>query len=247
MLVMPSADFLTPEQAESFRKTLENYKPSEDLLVLFREVKYAVIAGSTGSGKDTLKKALIDSDLNTYASIVGDISRPLRPSEQDGVEYHFKTAEEMAEGFERGDYLQGALIHNQQVAGLHKDSFMQLTAGRIGVSIIVVDTEVELHDLKPDIRTVFLVPPSLQEMYNRMRHGRAMQPSEETRRLHSAVHELTTAIDKQRYYCILTTDVERTLPLVDQFFKYGERNEAIDAEARQVAREILEQLTTVEA
>ena len=69
-----------------------------------------VISAPSGAGKTSLVKALIESDPTTDVS-VSHTTRPQRPGETDGVNYHFVSDAEFRAMIEAGDFLELSLIH----------------------------------------------------------------------------------------------------------------------------------------
>jgi guanylate kinase len=92
------------------------------------------------------------------------------------------------------------------------------------------------------MRAVFLVPPSLEILKERMTSGRNLTETEKQRRLHSAGKELAIGLTTERYFCITTEEVHLSLPLVHKFFTKGEKDMEVDRKARDTARRIIQQL-----
>src|SRR5713226_691908 len=106
--------------AAEFRKALVSYQPSELTKQVLKEVRLVLLVGPTSSGRNTLVSELVKS--GDYYHIVADTTRERRKKddeyiEENGREYWFRSEDEVLEGIQKGEYMEAALIHNQQVSG----------------------------------------------------------------------------------------------------------------------------------
>lgn len=233
---------LTAEEIEKFQKLLRKYSPNHSVLSEFQASKFAVIAGPAGAGKDTLRNALLKQDSKTYVRILSTTTRPPRSGEQEGLDYYFRSPGEVETGLIAREFFQAQLVHNQQVSCMHADEVRKLGSGQIGLSILIVQTEVEFSKIKPDIKTIFLIPPSLEILLARMQAERVLNPDEVNRRLAAAKRELEIALARPDYYCIVSSDLGKLTKKADEFMKTGGRDDTADNEARGVIRETLNDL-----
>ncbi len=227
---------------EIFEKLLQAYKPSQVILDAFRAAHIGVIAGPTGSGKDTVRERLVNDFPETYSILLSDTTRPPRPGEEDGVHYWFKSEDEVMAGLQNGDYLQGMIVHGQQVSAISGKSLPQSGTDEIALTILVVETEKEMAKLHSDLRTVFLIQPSYDAMTERINATRSLSGQEMDRRLASAKRELETALNTDRYYCVTTIQPDTTIDYVDAYFRNGVRDESVDRAARANIMAILHEL-----
>lgn len=231
---------LTPEQVEEYALQVQSYHPNGQIVYDFARSNFAVIAGPTGVGKDTLRNAMLEDP--AFIKILSTTSRPLRPGEQDGVEYHFNTLDFFDEGIEERRFLQVALVHKQQLACLDFRDIEQLSSEQIGLSILVVQTEVGLRKLNPDLKTIFLVPPNLSILLERMKKDRTISDDELNRRIEAVGNELQIAIKQPSYYCVVNDYISRAKDLASIFFKTGTLDAGEDTKAREVMKQILVEL-----
>lgn len=224
------------------QELLKNYRPSRELLEKLKSLQIGAIVGPAGSGKDTLREALIQAHPETYQRLLSTTSRPRRPYEKDGEEYYFSTAETMLAGIEAGEYLQAATPHDLQISGIHQDMLLHVDDAKISLPIIVVDTETEIRRLAPQMKSVFLIPPSVEILKERINIDRALSVNEITRRLSSAVYEITCALQRPHYYFIETATVDGAVHEADMFFRMGQRSDVTNFQARRTAQVILRKL-----
>lgn len=232
---------LSEKEACIYNKIIDSYRPSSGIVQEFGHSRFAVIAGPTGAGKDTLRDALVSSP--NFIKILSTTSRPPRPGEQDGVEYHFRDLEFFNQGLAEKRFLQAALVHNQQISCLDIVDIRHLNENQLGLSILIVQTEIQLRKLNKNLKTVFVVPPSLDVLNQRMRSGRGESNEEITRRLNAAKIELKIALKQPSYYCVINDNVERMHGIAEEFLIKGLRNESEDAAGRATIKSILSEQT----
>lgn len=212
---------LDEEQISMFEKLIENYQPNKEALEIFQRSNFVVIAGPAGAGKDTLRNSLTQQCQEEYSQILSSTTRPMRGGEKDGVDYHFISVEEMKQELEKGELLMAAIVHNQQVSSLHISEIKKLKNEKAGLSILIVQAEKELRNLKSDIQTIFLVPPSYDELIKRLNYKRQLSDEEQARRLSAAKQELQIALDEPGYYCLISDGESETADIAHKFLQDG--------------------------
>jgi guanylate kinase len=150
------------------------------------------VASPSGTGKTTLCKRL----RREFPSLVFSVStttRPPRPSERDGVDYHFvddATFDQMVDG---GAFVEWEAVHAHRYGTSHAEIERGRAAGRSLLFDVDWRGAMALKAAYPEIATVFLLPPSLDELERRIR-GRADVAEEQIRlRLANALLELRQA------------------------------------------------------
>lgn len=141
-----------------------------------------LLASPSGAGKTTLKNRLLDEHRDLRFSI-SHTTRPRRPNEVDGRDYHFidrPTFEAMAG---RGEFAE----HADVFGNLYGTSVGELSArqGPGAPGGVVLDVDVQgarqIRARVADVVAVFILPPSFGELERRLR-GRADEPEESMRR-----------------------------------------------------------------
>lgn len=233
---------LTAEEAENFQRLLADYTLNDLVLGRFRSSNFAVIAGPAGAGKDTLRDGLISTYPDSYLPILSTTTRPPRPGEEDGVTYHFREIEEVQAGILNREYFQAELVHSQQISCLHVAEVVKLGEQQYGLSILITETERKLRRIKPDIKTIFLIPPSHELLIERLKHQRTLTDEEVNRRLQAARNEIAQALDSPEYYCLISDTVPHVVERANDFLQNDQRVELDDAAAREVMRQIMLEL-----
>jgi len=152
-----------------------------------------VLTGASGSGKTTLARALCESD-RTLRFSVSHTTRPKRPKEVDGVDYHFVSREVFLDMVERGRFVEWAEIHGY----MYGTSWDELRRAGSEEGDLICEIEgfgaCQIKAAFPlNTVLIYLLPPSLEELKRRM-EGRAQDaPDEIERRQRSAIKELEFA------------------------------------------------------
>jgi len=148
-----------------------------------------VFSAPSGAGKSSLTKALIDSE-STLATSVSHTTRAPRPGEQNGVHYHFVSKDEFTAMVERCEFLEHATVFDNSY-GTSQAAVQTLLDQNKNV-ILDIDWQGAraIRQKMPNVKTVFILPPSREELRRRLQ-GRG-QDSEEVieRRMRDAVSEM---------------------------------------------------------
>jgi guanylate kinase len=125
------------------------------------------VAAPSGTGKSSLVKALLELDSHLVVSI-SHTTRPPRGQEQDGREYHFideATFRSMVEG---GDFVEWAEVHGN-LYGTSKAAIAdRITGGQDVVLEIDCQGALQIKRLFPNAVLIFLLPPSWDELLQRL-------------------------------------------------------------------------------
>lgn len=148
-----------------------------------------VISAPSGTGKSTLVNALLAQDLRLRLSISYTTRAP-RPGEVNGREYHFVDAKVFEAMLERGEFLESAEVHGNRYGTSQK--WIDATRAQ-GLDVVLeIDWQgaQQVRRIYPEVVTMFVLPPSMQELERRLRlRG---QDAEEViaRRLRNAATEI---------------------------------------------------------
>lgn len=161
-----------------------------DLLVP-GEARLTVLSGPSGVGKDAVLAAVRRRHPEVWVS-TSVTTRAPRPTETDGVEYHFVDRDQAAAMIESGELLEHA-EYAGNVYGTPRGPVLQrLAEGRPAFLVIELQGMRQVRKLMPDAQFVFLAPPSFDELERRL-VGRGTEPGEVIReRLDQARIELAS-------------------------------------------------------
>jgi guanylate kinase len=148
-----------------------------------------VITGPSGVGKGTLIRGLMERVPELELS-VSATTRPPRPAEVDGVDYHFLSDREFDRRVAAGDFVEHASYSGQRYGTLRSELERRLAAGVPLVLEIEVQGARQMRAAMPDAVQVFVAPPSLDALRARL-VGRGTDAAEDVEaRLATAREEL---------------------------------------------------------
>ena len=158
------------------------YKP--DLVI--------VISGPSGSGKSTVIDALCKAD-ETLRESISVTTRNPRPSEVDGVDYHFRSKLEFEKHIARGSFLEWAEYGGNFYGTLKSEITATHEAGKDVILEIEVKgaSQIRAQDLSPARSLfIFIVPPPFATLEKRLRRRKTESESEVNQRLAIAKSEV---------------------------------------------------------
>jgi guanylate kinase len=171
------------------------------------EGRLFVITGPSGVGKGTLIRELLRRVPGLELS-VSATTRPPRPGERPGVDYHFLSEEEFDRRLEVGDFMEHASYSGHRYGTLVSEVEPRLRQG-IGVVLeIEVQGARQVRRRAPDAVLVFVAPPAPEALRERLEGRGTDSPEQISRRLEVARSEL----DAQREFrhVIVNDDVDRS-------------------------------------
>lgn len=154
--------------------------------------KLIIFSGPSGVGKDTVLDAWRKVNPRVRR-VVAYTTRAPREGEVDGVDYHFVSRERFQELADSGAFLEHKEVFGNHYATPLSDLEAMLSRGLIAILKIDVQGAVTAMGLRPDAITVFVLPPNMQALEDRIR-SRGLDSAEDTeRRLSTAQREIAFA------------------------------------------------------
>lgn len=152
-----------------------------------------ILSGPSGVGKDTLIDKWIERN-PSVKRVVTATTREQRPGEIDGVSYHFYTVQEMEQRIANDEFLEYKNVFGN-IYGTPKSSVDSIVNSG-GVAIIRVDVQgaIELMLKMTDAITVFILPPSLEELNNRINERKTETKEKIKERMDTAVAEIACSV-----------------------------------------------------
>jgi guanylate kinase len=176
-----------------------------------------IISGPSGVGKDTIIEALRERPRDPdYHYVVTCTTRARRPGEIDGLSYQFLTPEEFLALRDSGGLLEANEVHGNWYGTPRAQVREALAAGHDVILKIDVQGAQQVKERVPNALLVFVVPPSLEALFDRLR-SRATETADQLElRQRNAAIELARQED---YDYVVTNDdgqVERTAARIDE-------------------------------
>jgi guanylate kinase len=164
-----------------------------------------IVSAPSGAGKSTLTAKLLEEDQGVHLS-VSYTTRAPRPGEVDGRDYHFVDKAEFMRMLEHGEFLESALVHGNHYGTSEGWIRAQRAAGHDILLEIDWQGAQQVRRIIADAVGIFILPPSIAELEQRMR--RRGQDSDEVvrRRLAVAAEEMSHAAEFE--YVIINNDFE---------------------------------------
>ena len=196
-----------------------------------------VVSGFSGAGKGTVMKRLIQK-YDDYALSISVTTRKPREGERDGIEYFFKTKEEVETMIENDEFLEYARYVDNYYGTPRFYVEEMLAKGKNVILEIEIQGAMQIKSKNPEAVLVFVTPPSFEELRNRL-VGRGTETADVIEsRLRSASEE---AEGMPSYDYILVNDqvedcVDRLHQIILSERAKAQRNEEFINTIRQEAR-----------
>jgi guanylate kinase len=151
-----------------------------------------VITGPSGVGKGTLIRGLRER-LPQLELTVSATTRPPRPGERDGIDYHFMTPDQFEAAVRAGEFLEYADYSGNRYGTLRDEVDRRLQSGTPVALEIELQGARQVRQAMPDAVAVFIAPPSKEALRTRL-VGRGTDSAEQVQaRLDTAEQELRAA------------------------------------------------------
>lgn len=167
-----------------------------------------VLSSPSGAGKTTLTRLLREQEPSLTLS-VSVTTRPKRSSEVHGVHYRFIGIDEFTEMRDRGDLLEWAEVHGNFYGSPRREIDKALAGGQDILFDIDYQGAMQVREkAASDVVSIFILPPSIPELKNRLERRAEDSAEVIARRLSAA----KTEIDRWRDYdyVLVNDDLERT-------------------------------------
>ena len=167
-----------------------------------------IFSGPSGSGKDTVINEILKRDDQTVVSISMTTRSP-RCNEVDGVNYYFVTKEQFEEKIKNDEMLEYAKYGDHYYGTPKKPIFKWIDEGKTVILKIEVQGADMIRSRYPDVRTMFLMPPSMHVLKRRLEDRQTETNDEINKRIEIAKTEISRANDYD--YIIVNNRLEDTV------------------------------------
>ena len=173
--------------------------------------RLVVISGPSGVGKNTVVRGL--SAHRSFHFSVSATTRPARPDEVDGFDYQFIDQERFSSMIRENRLIEWAEFAGNRYGTPRDQVFGHLEAGRDVVLDIELNGAFQVMDEYPDVVSIFLMPPSIDELEARMRGRMGMSEAQIVTRLKLAEEQIEAGWHRFRFV-VVNEDLDTTIAAI---------------------------------
>lgn len=165
-----------------------------------------VLSGPSGVGKGTVRRAVFEDENTNFSYSISMTTRTKRPGEEEGVDYYFRTKDEFELLIEKDELLEYAQFVDNYYGTPLEYVEKTLSEGQDVFLEIEVQGAMQVREKMPEAVFIFLTPPNLSELKNRI-VGRGTETSDVVdKRMETAHHEIEMM--KHYDYAVVNDEVE---------------------------------------
>ncbi|HKU18999.1 MAG TPA: hypothetical protein VJP80_07075 [Candidatus Saccharimonadales bacterium] len=219
------------------------YQPAAHVLDRLRRVDFVAVVGPTAVGKTTVIKAAMARDPAIHL-VLNNTTRAPRPGEQEGVDYQFRSREEMLARIKRGEYAQVAPSVLGEIYATAPEGY-----ATSGVAVMAVLAQAMGHFRALPFKrcsAIFMLPPDWETWQRRLvAHG--FTPEHLKRRLAEAARSLAFAAEDQEVKILINQNLDLA---AEDFITLAHgrplsaRLQADQSRARRIVADLLDHLRT---
>jgi len=147
-----------------------------------RSKKIIILTAPSGAGKTTIKTAMLDEMSNTLSFSVSDTTRKIRPHEIEGSDYFFISEDEFKRRIEKHEFIEWEMVY----PGLYYGTSVK-EIERIWNESKTLNVKKKYGD---DVLSIFIEPPSMEVLYDRLKKRATESPENITIRINKAESEM---------------------------------------------------------
>jgi len=170
-----------------------------------------ILSGPSGVGKTTITRG-VERAIGDSVFSVSYTTRAKTEADTEGVDYHFITDERFSELLAEGAFLESADVFGKKYGTRKRWVDEQLARGRLVILEIDVLGAQQVKDKMPDAFGVFILPPSEEELLNRLRNRKRESEEQIQKRFAEAKREIAFAKESDVYDTfVVNEDVETAI------------------------------------
>ncbi|MCX8029112.1 MAG: guanylate kinase [Brevinematales bacterium] len=177
--------------------------------------KIFIISAPSGAGKTTILKNVVSRIPNLYFSTSVTTRKP-REGEVDGVDYYFVNIDRVLEMFKNKELIEWAMVHGNFYGTPVWEVENKINSGKNVIVDVDVKGFLKIKKRYPEAISIFIIPPSIEELKNRLlkREGKKEFDEELRRRFEKATYEMSF---RELYdYIIVNDDLDRAIKELEE-------------------------------
>lgn len=174
--------------------------------------KFIVLSGPSGVGKNTILDMLVDNSLGIYS--VSMTTRKKRKGEVEGRDYFFVSKEVFEDNIKKDNFLEYAIYNDNYYGTLKSFVFDNINIGSNVLAVLDVQGALQIENVFPDAISIFILPPSFEELEKRLRHRNSDSEEDIERRISIAKEEIKY---KDRYdYTVINDNIDKCVEEIEK-------------------------------
>lgn len=175
-----------------------------------------IFSAPSGSGKTTILKPILERMKDKFSFSISATTRPAREGEKDGVDYYFITPEKMREHIEKGDFIEWEEVYQGKYYGTYKSELDRIwNQGKFVIFDIDVKGGVNIKKiLQQQACSIFIMPPSIEELEKRLRNRNT--ESEETLKERLSRAKMEISLSENFDYVVCNDDLNTAIARVEE-------------------------------
>tara|TARA_Y100001949_G_scaffold176297_1_gene188864 strand:+ start:3101 stop:3721 length:621 start_codon:yes stop_codon:yes gene_type:complete len=175
-----------------------------------------IVSAPSGAGKTSLVKTLLDAQPQVRVS-VSHTTRPMRPGEVDGVNYHFVSREEFLQRLEHDEFLEHAEVFGNLYGTSQRWLEQTLREGFDLILEIDWQGAQQVRRLMPQAKSIFILPPTQEALRQRLTNRGQDSDDVIEKRMREAVSEMTHYVEYD--YLVINDDFAHALIDLQAIFR----------------------------
>ncbi|MDF9867081.1 guanylate kinase [Bacilli bacterium PM5-3] len=176
-----------------------------------------ILSGPSGVGKGTIREQLFKNDNLNLAYSISMTTRKPRDNEEHGIDYFFVEENEFIDKINQNQLIEWAQFVGNYYGTPREYVEQLLNDGKNVVLEIEVQGATQVMEMFPDALSIFIVPPSMEELERRIRGRRSEEEEIVLQRLNKAKHELNLTGDYR--YVVENNTLEQTVEQIEEIIK----------------------------
>lgn len=175
-----------------------------------------IFSAPSGSGKTTILKPILEKLKDKFGFSISATTRPPREGEKDEVDYYFITPEKMRVHIANGDFLEWEEVYPGKYYGTYKSELERIwQQGKYVIFDIDVKGGVNIKNiLKNQACSIFIMPPSIEELERRLRNRNT--ESEETLKERLLRAEMEISLSENFDFVVCNDDLDEAIAKVEE-------------------------------
>ncbi|MEE0882226.1 MAG: guanylate kinase [Bacteroidales bacterium] len=175
-----------------------------------------IFSAPSGSGKTTILKPILEKLKDKFGFSISATTRPPREGEKDEVDYYFITPQKMREHIANGDFLEWEEVYPGKYYGTYKAELDRIwNQGKYVIFDIDVKGGVNIKNiLKNQACSIFIMPPSIEELERRLRNRNT--ESEETLKERLLRAEMEILLSENFDFVVCNDDLDEAIAKVEE-------------------------------